>query len=212
MVPRPCARSSPARDNQMMAGEPAGDMTSHPVEERTAVAPGTAVIVGVGPGLGVALARAFADAGHPVAMLDRDKARLDTDAAELASTGQDVRGYVADAADPGNLRAALRFAITELGAPDVLVYHVAAVRKDSAISGDDQDWANGTAIGVLGARVAANTLLPELRDGRESLLFTGGGFALHPREEYASLSVGKAALRPARGRPKAAWRPGSRRA
>jgi hypothetical protein len=83
---------------------------------------GTAVIVGVGPGLGVALARAFANAGHPVAMLDIDKARLDTDAAELASTGQDVRGYVADAADPGNLRAALHSAITELGAPDVLVY------------------------------------------------------------------------------------------
>lgn len=158
------------------------------------MAPGTAVIVGVGPGLGVALAHAFANAGHPVAMLDRDKARLDTDAAELASTGQ-VRGYVADAADPGSLRAALRSAITELGAPGVLVYHVGAVRKDSAIGGDDQDWAEGTAVRVLGARIAANAVLPELRDGRGSLLFTGGGFALHPNKEYASLSVGKAALR-----------------
>jgi len=170
-------------------------MTSHPVEERTAVALGTAVIVGVGPGLGGALARAFADAGHPVAMLDLDKARLDTDAAELASTGQDVRGYAADAADPGSLRAALHSAITELGAPDVLVDHVGAVRKDSPIGGDDQDWANGTAVRVLGARVAANAVLPGLRDGRGSLLFTGGGFALHPNKEYASLSVGKAALR-----------------
>jgi len=71
----------------------------------------------------------------------------------------------------------------------------AAIRKDSAIGGDDQDWATGTAIRVLGARVAANAVLPELRDGRGSLLFTGGGFALHPSKEYASLSVGKAALR-----------------
>jgi NAD(P)-dependent dehydrogenase (short-subunit alcohol dehydrogenase family) len=170
-------------------------MTSYPFEERTAVALGTAVIVGVGPGLGMALARAFADAGHPVAMLDIAKARLDTDSAELASAGQDVRGYVADAADAGSLRAALRSAITELGAPDVLVYHVGAVRKDSAIGGDDQDWADGTAIRVLGARVAANAVLPALRDGHGSLLFTGGGFALHPDKEYASLSVGKAALR-----------------
>lgn len=92
---------------------------------------GTAVIVGVEPGLGVAVAHAFANAGHPVALLDRDKARLDTDAAELASTGQDVRGYVADVADAGNLRAALRSAITELGAPDVLVYHVGGGGKDS---------------------------------------------------------------------------------
>ena len=103
---------------------------------------GTAVIVGVGPGLGAALARAFANAGHAVAMLDIDKSRVDADAAELASTGQDFRGYVADAADPDNLRAALRSAITELGAPDVLVYNVGAVRKDSPIGGDDQDWAN----------------------------------------------------------------------
>jgi NAD(P)-dependent dehydrogenase (short-subunit alcohol dehydrogenase family) len=156
---------------------------------------GTAVIVGVGPGLGLELARAFAHAGHPVAMLARDKAKLDTYAAELASTGQDVRGYAADAADPDNLRAALHSAITAMGGPDVLVYNVGVLRRDSPIGGDDQDWANNTAINVLGARVAADAVLPALRDGRGSLLFTGGGVALHPSKEFASLSVGKAALR-----------------
>jgi NAD(P)-dependent dehydrogenase (short-subunit alcohol dehydrogenase family) len=128
-------------------------------------------------------------------MLDLDKARLDTNAAELASTGQDVRGYVADAADPGKLRAALHSAITELGAPDELVYNVGVLRKDSPIGGDDQYWVDVTAASVLGARVAADAVLPELRDGRGSLLFTGGAWALHPSNEYASLSVGKAALR-----------------
>ena len=122
---------------------------------------GTAVIVGVGPGLGLALARTFADAGHPVAMLALDKAKLDTYAAEVAATGQDVRGYVADAADPANLRAALQSAITELGAPDVLVYNVGVLREDSPIGGDDQHWANVTAANVLGARVAADAVLPE---------------------------------------------------
>jgi NAD(P)-dependent dehydrogenase (short-subunit alcohol dehydrogenase family) len=77
----------------------------------------------------------------------------------------------------------------------VLGYNIAVVRKDSPIGGDDEDWANVTAINVLGGRVAADAVLPELRDGRRSLLFTGGGFALHPSKEYASLSVGKAALR-----------------
>ncbi|HEX4093167.1 MAG TPA: hypothetical protein VHZ33_30985 [Trebonia sp.] len=38
---------------------------------------GTAVIVGVGPGLGLEIARAFANDGHPIAMLARDQARLD---------------------------------------------------------------------------------------------------------------------------------------
>jgi NADP-dependent 3-hydroxy acid dehydrogenase YdfG len=156
---------------------------------------GTAVIVGVGPGIGLELARTFAEAGHPVAMLARNKAKLDTYAADLASTNQEVRGYAADAADPDNLRAAIHAAITELGAPDVLVYNAGVIREDSAIGGDDQDWAHVTAINVLGARVAANAVLPELRDGHGSLLFTGGGYALAPAKDYASLSVGKAALR-----------------
>jgi NAD(P)-dependent dehydrogenase (short-subunit alcohol dehydrogenase family) len=128
-------------------------------------------------------------------MLARDKARLDTYAAELAATGQDVRGYAADASDPGSLRAAVRSAITELGAPDVLVYNVGVLRPDAPTGGDDQEWAHVTAINVLGARVAADAVLPELRDGRGTLLFTGGGYALHPSKKFSSLSVGKAALR-----------------
>ncbi|HEX4087315.1 MAG TPA: SDR family NAD(P)-dependent oxidoreductase [Trebonia sp.] len=156
---------------------------------------GIAVIVGVGPGLGLELARTFANAGHPVAMIARDKARLDGFATSLTAAGADARGYVADATDPAGLRAALHSAIDEMGAPDVLVYNVGVLRPDSPTGGDDQDWADNTAINVLGARVAADVVLPALRDGRGSLLFTGGGYALHPSKKFSSLSVGKAALR-----------------
>ncbi|MGY5052282.1 SDR family NAD(P)-dependent oxidoreductase [Streptomyces sp. 900105755] len=156
---------------------------------------GTAVIVGVGPGIGLELTRAFANAGHPVAMLARNKTKLDTYAAELASTGQDVRGYATDVADASNLRSAIHSAITDLGAPDVLIYSVAVLDSDSPLGGDDQTWVTNMAIDVLGARVAADAVLPELRDGRGTLLFAGGGYALHPSKKYSSLSVGKAALR-----------------
>jgi NADP-dependent 3-hydroxy acid dehydrogenase YdfG len=156
---------------------------------------GTAAIVGVGPGLGLALARTFAHAGHPVAMFARDKVKLETYATELASSGQEVRGYATDAADPDNLRSALDTAFTELGAPDVLVYNTGVLRQDSPLGGDDQDWAHALAVNVLGARVAADAVLPVLREGRGSLLFTGGGLALSPHPQFASLSVGKAALR-----------------
>ena len=166
-----------------------------PIEERTAMSRGTAVIVGVGPGLGLELARIFGNAGHPVAMLARDKAKLDTFAKELASTGLDARGYVTDAADPVNLRDVLSAAITEMGAPDVLVYNVGVLGPDSPTGGDDQKWALNTAVNILGARVAADAVLPKLRDGRGTLLFTGGGYALHPPKKFASVSVGKAGLR-----------------
>jgi NAD(P)-dependent dehydrogenase (short-subunit alcohol dehydrogenase family) len=156
---------------------------------------GTAVIVGVGPGLGLALARTFADAGHPVALLARDSARLETYTAQLDTPNRPVRGYAADAGDPASLRSALRTAFADLGAPEVLVYNAALLRTDTPTDGDDEGWANALAVDVLGAKVAAETVVPELRDGRGSLLFTGGGLALQPSPEYASVSVGKAALR-----------------
>jgi NAD(P)-dependent dehydrogenase (short-subunit alcohol dehydrogenase family) len=156
---------------------------------------GTAVIVGVGPGLGLALARTFADAGHPVALLARDITRLATYAGQLDTSGRPVRGYAADAGDPASLRSALHTAFADLGAPEVLVYNAALLRADTPIDGDDEGWANALAVDVLGAKVAAETVLPELRDGRGSVLFTGGGLALSPSPEYASISVGKAALR-----------------
>ena len=123
------------------------------------------------------------------------RSRLDTFAKELAADGQDARGYVTDAADPVNLRDVLNAAIGEMGAPDVLVYNVGVLTPDSPVGGDDQTWAYNTAINILGARVAADAVLPELRDGRGTLLFTGGGYALHPSKKFASLSVGKAGLR-----------------
>src|ERR1700761_4898356 len=101
---------------------------------------GTVIIVGVGPGLGLELARTFASAGHPVAMLARDQARLDAFAADLTAEGHRARGYAADAADPASLRAALDAAMTELGDPDVVVYNVGALSPDSPAGGDDQDW------------------------------------------------------------------------
>ena len=77
----------------------------------------------------------------------------------------------------------------------MLIYNAAVLRPDTPTDGDDDGWANALAVNVLGAKVAAETVHPALRDGRGSLLFTGGGLALQPSAKSASLSVGKAALR-----------------
>ena len=156
---------------------------------------GTTIIVGAGPGLGLALARTFAAAGHNIALLARSTDKLDDYVAQLDSHSVEVRGYPADAADTAGLRSALSTAISELGPPDVLIYNAALLREDTPTDGDDDGWANALAVDVLGAKIAAETVLPQLRDGTGSLLFTGGGLALTPSPQFASISVGKAALR-----------------
>ncbi|WP_405796661.1 SDR family NAD(P)-dependent oxidoreductase [Streptomyces sp. NBC_01506] len=156
---------------------------------------GSALVVGVGPGLGLALAEAFAQDGNPVALFGRGAERLETYASGLAAQGRTARAYQADVSDPEGLAAALVRATDDLGAPEVLVYNAALLTTDSPTGPDARDFAHSLAVNVTGAVVAARTVLPLLAGGRGSLLFTGGGLALDPSPEFASLSVGKAALR-----------------
>ncbi|MFG2725682.1 SDR family oxidoreductase [Streptomyces canus] len=156
---------------------------------------GTALIVGVGPGLGLALAEAFARDGHPVALFGRNRERLEKHAAELTGQGFTARAYQADAGDAEALRAALGRSVDDLGAPVALVYNASVLQADTPTGLAADAWAQTLAVNVTGAVVATRTVLPLLRDGRGSLLFTGGGFALQPSPEYTTVSVGKAALR-----------------
>jgi short-subunit dehydrogenase len=130
-----------------------------------------------------------------VVLFGRDAVRLDKYASVLTAEGRTAHAYAVDAADPERFAAELARAAGELGAPEVLVYNAALIRNDKPVGLDAQEFAQALAVNVTGAVVAARTVLPLLRDGRGSLLFTGGGLALDPSPEYTSLSVGKAALR-----------------
>ncbi|MBS2534101.1 SDR family NAD(P)-dependent oxidoreductase [Catenulispora sp. NF23] len=156
---------------------------------------GSALIVGVGPGLGLALARTFSQAGHPVAMIGRDHERLAQYASTLAAEGRTARPFQADAADAEQLQSALRDAVDTLGAPEILIYNAAILAPDTPIELDADTFAQRFAVNVTGAVIATRTVLPLLAHGRGTLLFTGGALALHPSPELMSLSVGKAALR-----------------
>jgi NAD(P)-dependent dehydrogenase (short-subunit alcohol dehydrogenase family) len=158
-------------------------------------APGAVIVVGAGPGLGMAIGRAFAAEGHPVAFLARSREPLREFTAELTRSGRAARAYPADAGDPADLSAAINQAADELGPPEVLVYNAAVVRPDKPTELSAGDWDRRLAVNAGGARVAVMAVLPRLRGGHGTLLFTGGDVGLRPSPEYTALSVGKAALR-----------------
>ena len=147
-----------------------------------------AVIVGIGPGLGSALARRFAAGGCAVTGLARDPARVGT------IPGVALRA--ADAANPASLAAA----ITADGPVDVLIYNVyrATMAQGGPSSLDPAALLEDFRINVAGALASVQAVLPGMRAmGRGSILLTGGGLALDPTGwlPAASLAVGKAGLR-----------------
>ena len=152
-----------------------------------------AAVVGIGPGLGAALARRFAAGSYGVLGLARDPGRL---APEPGVTLQR-----ADAADAAALAGAItEGARTANGAIEVLLYNAyrATMAADGPSSLDPGALVEDFRVNVAGALAAAQAVLPGmLAAGRGTILFTGGGLALDPTGWLAatSLAVGKAGLR-----------------
>jgi NADP-dependent 3-hydroxy acid dehydrogenase YdfG len=157
---------------------------------------GVCVVVGVGPGIGNAVARRFGAAGHPVAVLARKKDALDAFARTLAGEGIRAGAYVADAENPASLKDALAAVDHDHGVVDVLVYNAAVLRPGGPLDVGIEQLVREFRVNVGGALVAAQHVAGAMKARRSgTILFTGGGLALDPWPQMASLAVGKAGIR-----------------
>lgn len=153
-----------------------------------------AVIIGVGPGIGIAVARRFAAAGMPVGLIARTAASIDAARAALAAEGAGVATATADAARDDQLTAALDALAGQLGIPEVLVYNAGLIRHDRPGELTQQQHFTAYAINVLGALTASVHIAPRMAEaGGGTILITGG--IPEPDPEVTSLSLGKAGVR-----------------
>jgi NAD(P)-dependent dehydrogenase (short-subunit alcohol dehydrogenase family) len=84
---------------------------------------GIAIVVGVGPGLGAALVRRFAQGGHAVAMIARSREFMDGLAAEVKAAGGRTLAVTADVGDAAEIGRAFDAVRSKLGVPEVLLYN-----------------------------------------------------------------------------------------
>ena len=152
---------------------------------------GVALIVGVGPGLGAALARRFAKAGLRTAIAARDAARLADLAKEIAG-----RAYACDATSESAVRTLFDKVAADLGSPDLVVYNAGAYVPRTVIETEaaefDRCWRIGCFGGFLVARAAARAMIGR---GGGVILFTGATASLRGSAGFVNLAVGKFGLR-----------------
>lgn len=152
--------------------------------------------MGAGPGLSASAARRFAGAGLPVALIARNPAALAPLCEELREAGPAAEALCADAGDAPALRAAIAKASALLGPPSVLIYNVFTAAGTAASDSDPAQIIASLWPNAMGALVAAQAVLPEMRErGDGTVIFTSGALALRPFPGNAALSVGKSALR-----------------
>jgi short-subunit dehydrogenase len=159
---------------------------------------GHLLLVGAGPGLGLAVARRFAAGGYRVTLLARKTDRLGELAQSLDDTGAEIDTIEADASDSNDLRARMTELYGSDGAPGVVIYNAVMGAPDQLMSSTAAHLQTAYAVDVIGAIVIAQVAAPAMRAaGFGTIVVTGGGFADHPIPALATISLGKAALRAA---------------
>jgi NAD(P)-dependent dehydrogenase (short-subunit alcohol dehydrogenase family) len=154
------------------------------------------LLIGAGPGVGAAIARRFGREGFRATLVSRGDG-LDEVAAGLRDEGMGVSQLALDVANLDNgYRATLRALYEAPDAPGVLVYNASLLVPDGILTSTVDHLREAYDVDVIGAVVAAQIAAPVLRAaGSGTMLFTGGGFADYPVPAFASISMGKAALR-----------------
>jgi short-subunit dehydrogenase len=171
--------------------DPAGDAGSS-IDNRHLL------LVGAGPGLGMEVARRFANGGYRVTLVARSTDGLKGLADGLAETGARIDTVAADASDAEGLRARMTEVYGAPGAPGVIVYNAVIGAPDSLMSASAEHLHAAYAVDVIGAIVVAQVAAPVMRTaGFGTIIVTGGGFADYPIPALATVSLGKAALRSA---------------
>ncbi len=153
------------------------------------------MIIGAGPGIGQAVAERFGREGWHVVLTARSADRLADLSAALSGQGLQVSTLQADAYDPVALRKAVAKADRITGGLTAVHFNAAVVREQDLFSMRDDEITVDLAINVVAGLHTIRASTDLFGAGGGTILVTGGGLAVSPHAGYASLGLGKAALR-----------------
>jgi NAD(P)-dependent dehydrogenase (short-subunit alcohol dehydrogenase family) len=151
-----------------------------------------ALVTGVGPGTGAAIARRFAAGGHAVAMLARDRDRLGALEREIAG----ARAYPCDVTDEAALDRALEAVRADLGAPSVVVHNAVGGAFGTFLDVDPAVLEQNFRVNVMALLHLARRVAPAMiAAGRGAIVVTGNTSALRGKANFAGFAPTKAAQR-----------------
>jgi NADP-dependent 3-hydroxy acid dehydrogenase YdfG len=154
-----------------------------------------AAVVGVGPGLGAALARRFAQK-YAVAIIARKAEYLKSLAAELGATGAQILEVPADIGDRAQVEAAFTLIRERLGPPEVLLYNAGSGMFGTITDITPEQYEDSWRVNAYGAFLSAKAVVPDLiARGYGVILFTGATAGVKAGPKSVAFGPAKFALR-----------------
>src|SRR5438067_9797758 len=151
-----------------------------------------AVVTGVGPGTGAAIARRFSRGGYAVAMLARNRDRL----ASLEREIERSRPYPCGVTDGAALDRAVGAIRGDLGTPRVLVHNAVGGAFGNFLEIDPEVLNRNFQVNTMALLHLARRLAPAMvAAGEGAIITTGNTSALRGKAAFAGFAPTKAAQR-----------------
>ena len=155
-----------------------------------------AIVSGIGPGLGQAIARALVREGAAVVLSARSIDKLRDLEAELTKAGGRALAVAADISDGASCRALAEAALARFGRIDVLVnnaYHPGTYERIETV--DLDTWRPPFEVNVLGSLRLSQAVIPTMKkQGEGSIVMINSMSMRRMMEMFGGYAASKAAL------------------
>lgn len=156
----------------------------------------TAIVAGVGPGTGAALARAFAREGYAVGLLSRRAESSESVAGEIVAGGGRAMAVPTDVTHRQSVISAVAQIRKDLGPITALAHNASGYGRAAILELDPEQVRLSFETNVMGALHLSQAVIPDmLKAGHGFISLTGATAALRGRAGYAPLAIGKSGLR-----------------
>jgi len=129
-----------------------------------------AVVTGGGAGIGRAIARAFADEGAQVIVVDINAGAAAETADGIVAQGGRAEGYAADVADAESVRRLSEHTLARYGNLHVLMNNAAIQVNKNIEDTTPEEWSRQMAVNIGGVFLCSKYYLPQLRVTRGAIV------------------------------------------
>jgi NAD(P)-dependent dehydrogenase (short-subunit alcohol dehydrogenase family) len=153
-----------------------------------------AIVTGASQGIGRATAIRLARDISSLVLVARDRARLEETSAAVKTAGAEALIVDADLSQPSAAQLVVDRTLTAFGRVDALLNIAGAVPQVDLFEMTDEQWEQGLALKLHGARRLTIAAWPLLKAVKGSVVLMSGNSALFPKASYAAVGTINAAI------------------